>query len=516
VRASEWELVASETGGSVTALARAEGNVVFATTPVGVHRSADGGHFWRLSGTEAGVAFAEAVAVAGSHIFAGAPDGLHLSKDGGETWQHALTGSRIAAVCAGGGIVLAGTDTDGVLRSEDAGAHWSGVNAGLLDLEVLAVCLSPNFRSDRVAFVGTASGLYRSRNGGDSWRAVETGLEEPAVQAVAMGSDRLVVVGTEADGLVVSEDGGATWHQPSALAELSVWSVAISPHGSIAAATDTGLFVSADRGHSWNRQPGGPGAVLALAYLQDAVLLAAAERTGVWRLEQATWTESSAGLHASLLSTLAVGLDGTVWAAGPTEGVRVWRDHVWRERNDGLPDTTVLGVSVTSEGHAFAATPRGIYTWRGRGWQLAYAGSVRALSGTKHMVALTECLIVSGDLAATWRTLPTPFDLSSVVALAAHASTVAVAIREQSETVLWHTDDGAEHWQRVPLDAALTALAVARDSTLWVATKIGVFFSRDKGQTFEPVGGPKRAIAIAPPYALELGGRLWRRRPDSE
>jgi photosystem II stability/assembly factor-like uncharacterized protein len=504
-----WEPIAGDTRGSVTALARAASNVVVATTPVGVYLSMDAGGSWEFS---AGGAFAEAVAFSGNDLYVGAADGLHHSADDGRTWEHVLAASRVAAVAAGAGIVLAGTETDGVLCSEDSGRHWSGVNAGLLDLEVLAVCLSPRFTSDRLAFVGTASGLYRSRNGGDSWRAVETGIEEPAVQCVGLGPDRLVVAGTEADGLLCSEDGGTNWDQPVELAERSVTAVAISARGNIAAATDLGLFVSADGGQSWTLQMGGPDAILALLYLEDDVLLVGAERTGAWRLEERTWSESSNGLHASLLSSLVLGADDSLWVAGASEGIRVLRAGAWQQCNLLPPDAAALGFTVAADGTVFTATPEGMYVSRAGNCHLAYAAPVRAVSGSKRVVALAERLIASDDLGNTWCTLPTPFDLRSVIALAAGENALHIATRGTSEMILWRSDHSGAHWHRALLDSSLSALAVAPDGSLWVATATGILVSHDGGATFTAEGGPERVLAIAPPYALELGGRIWRRR----
>jgi photosystem II stability/assembly factor-like uncharacterized protein len=152
-----------------------------------------------------------------------------------------------------------------------------------------------------------------------------------------------------------------------------------------------------------------------------------------------------------------------------------------------------------------------MYVSRAGNCHLAYAAPVRAVSGSKHVVALAERLIASDDLGNTWRTLPTPFDLRSVIALAAGENTLHIATRGTS-VILWRSDDGGAHWHRALLDRSLSALAVAPDGTLWVATATGILVSHDGGATFTAEGGPERVLAIAPPYALELGGRIWRRR----
>ena len=152
-----------------------EKTVVFAATPVGVYISTDGARTWSLPGNGTVVPLADAVApspgfATNRTVFVCANDGMYRSTDGGDVWRQVLVGSR--TLCAASPCrdayanmtVLAGTETDGVLRSEDGGHSWSGANAGLLDLMVLAVAVSPHFEQDQIAFCGTPSGLYRTRN----------------------------------------------------------------------------------------------------------------------------------------------------------------------------------------------------------------------------------------------------------------------------------------------------------------------------------------------------------------
>ena len=114
-------------------------------------------------------------------------------------------------------------------------------------------------RQDRLGFAGTASGLYRTRNGARSWRAIETDLSEPAVQCLAVSprfaADRLVLAGTEADGLLRSDDAGSTWHRPDSLVDQGVTAVAFSTRypsrPTIAAAVESGIALSEDGGRTW-------------------------------------------------------------------------------------------------------------------------------------------------------------------------------------------------------------------------------------------------------------------------
>ena len=63
------------------------------------------------------------------------------------------------------GILLLGTNEDGVLRSADQGRTWASWNFGLVDFNVLCLAISPAFDRDETVFAGTGSGLFLSRDG---------------------------------------------------------------------------------------------------------------------------------------------------------------------------------------------------------------------------------------------------------------------------------------------------------------------------------------------------------------
>jgi hypothetical protein len=75
---------------------------------------------------------------------------------------------------------------DGVLRSWDRGISWAGWNFGLLDLNVYALAISPEFRADETLFVGVESGVFRSGNGGRAWRETAFPMEAGPVLSLAI------------------------------------------------------------------------------------------------------------------------------------------------------------------------------------------------------------------------------------------------------------------------------------------------------------------------------------------
>jgi hypothetical protein len=473
--------------------------IALAGTTAGPHRSADGGRSWVTTTSGSPLPFVEALAPSPGFatdrtVFAGTRQGVYRSTDVGATWQPVLVGSRVLALVPTGAALFAGTETDGVLRSEDGGRGWTGANAGLLDLAVLALAFSPRFETDATGFAATASGLYRSRNGGKSWRAVDLPLDDPAVQCLAVSpafaDDRLVLAGTEEAGLLRSDDGGARWELVDGLSDEGVTAVSFSTGYAgrplVAAATGRGVAISQDGGARWSLAELGP--VLSLAFVPDGdgeVLLAGLVGRGILRSADggATWTPADDGPRANLLGALAVSPgfadDRTLFAGGLEDGVTVSVDGgaTWEPRNDGLDDTTVMGLAVSPDyardRTLIAATGSGLYrsddaaaTWRPvlREAIPTTLGAIAAVSTGAGRPARVLAAVVGGQLLASddvgesWRSLGEPFD-GEVISIAASPQYardrtlfVGVAHRLDDEGVgelaLWRSTDGGARWQR--------------------------------------------------------------------
>jgi photosystem II stability/assembly factor-like uncharacterized protein len=645
VTAGAWERLATHEGGTVVALASAPtangGTALFAATAAGLFRSDDGGRVWSPTGATPLPLMTSLAAssrfAATRLLFAGTETGFFCSTDAGGTWRETLTGARvfaIAAVSTGDEAedVFIGTEADGILRSGDGGATWIGANAGLLDLTVLALAFSPSFARDQTGFAATASGLYRTRNGGKSWREVALPRDEVAVQCIAISpdfaNDRLVLAGTEADGLLRSDDGGATWHSVPGLSDGGVSAITFAAHPGgasfIAAATAEGVTISRDGGETWAHTGGALPPVLALHCLTvggDGVVVAGLHRDGIARRSlrggETPWERAAAGLTATLLTQVVASSDGTVVVSGPEGEMRRSRDggRTWERVAICDEVVSVHGLAIVSapdgRGALFAATDRGIMRGRDAGahWDgplagtdgaqlLAAAGN--AFGATLFAATADGALLRSDDTGERWGSLSAPFAGAHIISLACSPEYerdryvyVGViqssdAIRGGREAALWSSQDGGATWTRLlqepdgngvlplaiasgrsasvfvgragcvmhprphawetrggvrmplwraaPLTApdggalTVTALAVSphveRDGAVFAATSAGVYRSSDRGRTFarwaDGMGpAPILAIAIAPDagaeegafvvFALGVHGTIWRR-----
>ena len=586
-----WERLAAFEGGTVTSLATAQAADgtwhVFAATPVGVFRSLDRGLSWSPLGGASRVAGAEVVVASPRYaedgiVFAGAYDGLFRWWQGGTSWEHLLSGSRVLSVACSpvaddgradgsGLIVLAGTETDGILVTRDGGRSWTGANAGLQDLEILALTLSPRFGQDRLAFAATSSGLYRSRNGAESWRQVDLEWEDAAIQCLAISPSfadtRVILAGTEEYGLLRSDDAGRSWE--SMLASRMVNALAYDSHGRVVAATDGGLALSDDEGQTWQMVGTDLGGVGGVARLEDgdgSILLAGLPEmwaptepgllhTGIGRSTDGgqTWAAANRGLAAILLTELTFAPDfeanRTLLAGSLGQVVRVSRDggRTWAVPDDAhdedqdaapadnlprppaeLADVMAIERSPSYErdGTACAAT-------QGRASRDGAPKTVvwRTVDRGQHWDAWLTLPDVPGGTAVRVVALPeNRYEDSVVVGLGNRV------LRPRRGS--WERDGGARRavWDavelpgsdpagRLPTIARLAASPdYAQDRTLFAASSAGVYVSRDGGASFTAWNDglePLATVAVSPSpayardrlvYGLGLGGTVWRRR----
>ena len=246
-----------------------DGLALAGTEEYGLFRTQDHGTTWTAvddvpsnrpinAVTVVGGADGPAIAVAGNTLW--------RSSDAGSSWQRVrLRGARSASLLAlatgADGVVLAGVDGAGVIRSTNGGAKWAASSNGLTSLPILALQPSPNFARDGVILAGTASeGVLVSRDGGRHWTEVTAGLPEPTVLGLTLSpafAEDGVAVALSANFLIGTSDAGETWNLVySVPAGYPVMAAAFSPtfadDGLIALGCYGGhLLMSSDAGESW-------------------------------------------------------------------------------------------------------------------------------------------------------------------------------------------------------------------------------------------------------------------------
>jgi len=476
------------------------------------------------------------------------------SLDGGRSWSPVESPGRARPVACLGvspyfeadGVVLLGTDGDGMWRSADNGRHWDEVNFGLLDLSVLAVACAPEWGRYEYAFAGTTDGVYRSRNGGRAWEAANAGLEGVAVSALAVSpgfsEDRTLFAATEEQGIYRSGDQGATWKKASqGLGDGGINALWISPHfesdGVLVAGTSSGVFRSDDGGERWASVAEQTPPVLCLVGGTNAVY-AGVVNVGVLRSTDLgkTWVPATQGLSARNYARLLSCSAKALVAVGSEEGVvrsddggshwahvRVPEEHLPIGSLDASepPDGPAFFLASTFEGGLIRSVDGGS-TWEQVGGE---ANGVRSVllspdfEQDQTAWAGTEGgeILVTRDAGKTWDGVGSPCGGEPILRLAASpgfgqdrtlfAGTFLAGDGDRASAVrVWRSSDGGARWQAYlerESPSAWLSLALP-PSTTPGAYNAGVFGIGSR--VFRPSGGRRVEEVISPdePVILDL------------
>ncbi|MGB0133883.1 WD40/YVTN/BNR-like repeat-containing protein, partial [Dokdonella sp.] len=152
--------------------------------------------------------------------------GVYRTTNGGDSWaqlgETALLGRRISAVSARGAVLMAATTNGGLYRSVDTGVNWTLVSggAGLPSGNVLDLAADPgNLQRFYVSVDNNSPSILRSDDGGANWIDVSAGVSTLAsttdnmrISVGAQGVVYLVVVNSgRVAGVYRSSDLGANW-----------------------------------------------------------------------------------------------------------------------------------------------------------------------------------------------------------------------------------------------------------------------------------------------------------------
>jgi len=216
----------------------------------------------------------------GHLLHLGTETGLFVSRDGADNWERVsgpLEGRQIWCLTRDPrrpDVLFAGTCPAGLFRSEDGGATWRELDAGMPERCVGGAPLTPRVTcvhvdpGDGAVFAGVEiGGARRSRDDGCTWDALSEGLSSQDIHGLASvwEGGRRVLLATTNNDVNRSDDDGDTW-EPLGVGGAFPWPYArwcavppLRPDtvwvgaGNGPPGDQGALFATSDGGRTWER-----------------------------------------------------------------------------------------------------------------------------------------------------------------------------------------------------------------------------------------------------------------------
>jgi len=481
---------------------------------------------WERSGPEGGEVSSLAIHPDdASIVFAGTNDGVYRSDDGGLTWTRSSTGLGSQTVPTiiinpdrPDEMVVLGWYRSELYKSEDGGATWRALEVGDGDsIEVLRSSPAPF-----TLYATTRRDIFVSTDSGETWSKKTDSLGEVRDLEVHPSRPELIIAAVAGDGVVVSEDGGASWSECGPIAG-GAYHVAFGPfnpnvvyardweklyrsvsgcHGwgvidqpdlnrygflvadpsrprTVYADTLNGPIVSSDRGKSWREF--GPDLNplssydMAISPLDPNRIYLAAEtldeRRGVFRSDDGglSWEIGTHGFYVNSISTVVFDpSDSTIGYAGASKGGR--GNGVFKTSDSGWSWTFLDGTE--GAGPCVAIDP--------------------LAPGTVYTASANGGVLKSIDAGETWTEVWGGLSGRRIggIEVDPHRSgTLFILIAGQSyEYEAYRSDDGGETWVQLTRPGGVTVVGIYLDphsvGVVYAATYYRLFRSSDFGESW--------------------------------
>lgn len=357
---------------------------------------------------------------------------------------------------------------------------WVQLNSGLPSLNHTSIAVSPV--DSKIIYVGTRIGLWKTVDGGENWSYVPIGIKKEFIKCVTLSYQNkdIVYVGTYGYGIFISQDGGFTWSDISVgLISKDVETIAIDPKNPNVIITGTygaGVFKTVNGGKTWVAKNSGLNETRIKKMVFDPqdssiVFLVAYGNAGIFRSEDSgnTWKEINNGITGSDKDIACFEVDpaeDSLLYAGSIGTGKLFRSEdygdTWKQLNAKLPETSINEIIVNPSDN------RIIYLATGAG---IFKSEDKALTFKKKNDGLTDINVKTIAM-----------DLTKPEVL--YASTF--------NTGIFKTTNAATSWVQkssgLPFYSIICIQVNPKTSEIFTGTEIGIYSSKDSGNTFSLKG----------------------------
>ena len=492
----------------------------------GVYRSDDAGRTWKVIGLAKETVRALAQAPTNPKILAaGSLTGVYRSMDEGATWELITPAKHedlrnfdsVAFDPRDENVIYAGT-YHLPWKTTDGGKNWAPISKGMIDdSDVMSIIVDPAnpenvhatacsgiyhsvngaqawtkykgipfvFRRTQLIrqdpqhpetlYAGTTSGLWKTTSEAGEWKRITPGDWVINDMVIDPKNSQRVIIGTEREGVQVSENGGATFASANTgFHHQHILDVALDqerPERALVVLTfDTNAFLATkDGGNTW--APLGPGlkrTELKHVYAAPTGWWASLNNGGWMKYEEASGKWVKAGLLVA---------DSTATSSASSKTKK----------------SAAAKRPVATAKPQFVAFPVSDMSFASEAWYAATTGGV----------------LVSRDHGVTWK-LAGKDELGRQAVQSLEASSDGSQVWAIAQHNLLHSSDGGIHWEGKELAfAAAGDLRLHRvdDANLFITSNMGLYASKDAGRTwnrqdvrelqFQDVAGSGNAMVVS-------------------
>ncbi len=312
----DWYSQAEMRGQSVRSLARSVSDpkeIVAGTVSGGIFRTKDNGIHWQRISPEGSTEIKEVQSIAidptdPDVIYAGTWHLPWKTTDGGATWSNIKEGiiddSDVFSIIVDpkDPKIVYASACSGIYKSANGGEMFHKVQ-GIPSTARRTRKLEQDPGNLDIVFAGTTEGLYRTQDAGEKWDRITAANVIVNDVYVDPKNSSHVLIATDRGGVYRSEDAGGTFETSNegfSARQVTAYTADSQITGRVYVGvvndkSTGGVFQSTDGGVRWQQQSDGLGGrdVFSLLSLGDGTLLAGTGH-GVFRLQEGTWTDSSA------------------------------------------------------------------------------------------------------------------------------------------------------------------------------------------------------------------------------